>query len=150
MLPPTLVTQDAAGDEFVALPNGGVWRYTTAAGWQEMSSGTATLLAVDTNGDAYAEFPDLGPTYSGVYEAAAGGQFLKQGFVSSGQATLLAVAGNGTALAEFPYRQAAPRRLRGRVGTALPPPRSRVVGSGHASSWSTPTAPPSPNSPTPS
>ena len=142
MLPPTLVTQDGKGDEFAVLPNnGGAWRYTIAAGWQEVSSANPTLLVADAAGDAFGEFPNLGST-SGVYEAAAGGAFTD--YVSSGQATLLVVDPAGLAFGEFPNVGApASTRPRSEGSSPITCRRARP----RSWRWTRP-APPSASSPT--
>jgi fibronectin type 3 domain-containing protein len=72
----------------------GVWRYTDASGWQQLTPSAATYVGVDSSGDVAAEFPGYGVWR---YTSAAG---WKQ--INGVDVTQLAVDHAGDVVAAFP------------------------------------------------
>ncbi|HVS38452.1 MAG TPA: hypothetical protein VMS17_23035 [Gemmataceae bacterium] len=71
----------------------GVWRYSAATGWQQLTGANATEVAVDSRGDVVAEFNGYGLWR---YEDATGWRQL-----TGADAALVGIADNGTVAAEF-------------------------------------------------
>jgi hypothetical protein len=110
---------------------GGVWRYTDASGWLQLTPSAATYVGVDSSGDVAAEFPGYGvwrytnaagwkqingvdvtqlaTDHAGDVVAAFPGYGVGEYSVAAGwrmltasQASLLAVNDQGTVVGEFP------------------------------------------------
>jgi hypothetical protein len=77
-----------------AFPGHGVFRYSTATGWQQLSGVDASAVAVDSNGDVVASFPGAGVFR---YENATGWQGL-----TPYSASAVSIAGAGSIAASFP------------------------------------------------
>ena len=78
----------------VEIPTQGVWRYSDATGWQQLTSANASLVAADASDDVTAEFPGFGVWR---YQDATGWQQL-----TPSDASLLVMDANGDLAAEFP------------------------------------------------
>jgi len=93
--PPPPPPPPAATYAVADIPTEGVYRYSTATGWQLLTRAQATSLSVDANGDVVGEFPN----YFGVwlYTDASGWTNITQA-----NASQVAIAGNGIVVGEFP------------------------------------------------
>jgi hypothetical protein len=75
-------------------PGNGVWRYSSATGWQQLTTLDATAASADPYGDVVAEFPGIG-----VWEYV---DVIGWDQLTAVDATLVTIDANGDVYAEFP------------------------------------------------